>query len=182
MNTKRHRSWPLPRKREYTPDEKVDPLPPRGFFGTDDFMRARFFSAIIERYTTKAETELLVKFAREHRMPGMSFADTLESMGAYLHMGPIEAKDKLIAASHKPREQLEREFRLTAAVHEATLAHGPDGKRIFRIVVETLQALFPGATNDRIKGAIEAGNTPDGFSVPATIEAMVLTESTNPLG
>lgn len=174
------KSWPLPMRKTYAEGEKLDPLPPGEFFGKDDFMRARFYSGVIERYATRAETELIVSHARDNRMPGMSFADTLEAMGSYLHMGPRDAKDKLIENTKKPKEQLEREHALTAAVREVMKNMGADSTEIFKVFVSTMQKLYPVATQARILAALEAGNTRDGFSVPAVIEAMALTQDVEP--
>lgn len=174
---KRLKSWPLPKnKHTLAEGEPAGDLPPPGFFGKDDFMRVRFFSALIERYATKTETDMFVTHARAHRMVGMSFADTLEAMGSYLHMGPREAKDRLLAETQKPKETLEREYMLTGVVKEAMQTHGANGTEVFKLLVQALRKLYPGATDERIKMALDAGNSQHGFSVPSVIEVMNITE------
>lgn len=176
MNRSKRKHFPLPA-------QKGDALPPPGFFEGDDFMRARYFSAVIERYANRAETQALVTFARERRMPGMSFADALEAMASYLHRGPDNAIERLIAQTKKPKEQYEREFQLTEAVHEvlksARTSEEETAKAVFRALFDRMRAIYPKATEERIKGALAAGNTTEGFSVPAVVEAMALTEDAN---
>lgn len=164
-------------RRFQVPRSKQEALPPPGAFGRDDFHRARFFSAVIEKYATKAETETLVAFARESRLPGLSFADMLESMGSYIHGAEHSqhAIDQLLAHAKKPKEQMEREVLFAEAVRRILGSlEGHDA--ITLAMAEALVALYPNATRERVMGALAAGNTEQGFNVARVIETMQLTE------
>ncbi len=153
---------------------KGEPLPPYGVFGPDDFFRTTYFSDVIGLYATEAERTELVGLAREKRMPGMSFADTLEAMARYLHNGG--SAERLIETNKKPKEILEREMRITEIIREKTKNIRATRLEVFQAVANELRKMYPKATTQRLEGALEAGNTKDGYSVAAVIESMQLTE------
>lgn len=159
------------------PMQKTDPLPHPSAFGNDDFHRARYYSGVIERYSTKIEAEKLIAFAREARFPGLSFVAMLESMARFLHESPDTrtAIDKLIEHTKKPVDQIQKEMLFTGCVRVTMRKFEKPSDRSIALA-EGLALLYPKATRERIMGALEAGNTEQGFNVERVIETMQLTE------
>lgn len=159
------------------PREPRAPVPDAAAFKGDDFHRARYFSALIERYATRAEAETMIKFAREKRAPGMSFADTIQSVALFIHYADDQKKaiERMIANTKKTKEHVERDLLFAAACREAVIKY-EGGPRTFPALRDALLTLYPGATKERILSALEAGNTPEGFSTATVIECMQLTE------
>lgn len=151
------------------PRSREEALPEAGVFGRDDFLRAKFYSDVVARYVIGEHHAKLVAFAREKRMPFMSFADTLEAMARYLHAGgPIE---KLLKSADKPESQLHAEFKFTEIVREAMKKHGT-GHASLPFICEGLHQLFPAATREQCESAIKAGITSQGFNATTVIETM----------
>ncbi len=165
------------RKREYwlrnlkVPTSPTDELPPVGAFGhREELTRTRFYSEVIAHYTDKEQHELLVTFAREKRMPFMSFGDQLEAMARHLHDGkPVET---LLNAAKKPQHQLEAEFKLVEIVREGTKRYGT-GHKAVPYICEGLHQLFPKATREQIEMGFKAGITEVGFNTSRVIETML---------
>lgn len=154
------------------PKNRSDELPQPGIFGSNnDFLRAKYYSDVIAVYVKKEEHEILVAFAREKRMPFMTFADHLEAMGRYLHRGGDV--EKLIADSKKPQAQLEAEFKFVEIVREGMKKDRGGGGRFSAFLREGLHQLFPKATIVQIDMALKAGNTKRGFSAAVVIETMM---------
>ncbi len=158
------------------PTSREDALPEVGAFGFDDFYRARYFSQVIEKYTTQAQAEALVKFARERRVSGMSFADTLEATARFLHSGVDGAVERMMAMTKKSPQHTEREVAFNLACRAAMATYGTKGDDVFKAMLEGLCTIYPHATRERILGAMNLGNTDEGFSVGNVIEAMELGE------
>mgnify|MGYP000434840814 CR=1 FL=1 len=159
------------------PTSKAEPLPPIGAFGTDDFYRARYFSSVIESYApTPTAAAVLVAFARMKRMPSMSFADTLEAMARFIHQGGDDAFEVMISNTTLSREEHEIATMFREIVQESIAHHGDDSRKIFVAMIECLRVAYPKASLERIKGALQCGNTEQGFSTGKVLEAMRLTE------
>lgn len=161
----------------HLPPSREHALPVVGAFGTDDFYRARYFSQVIEKYTTKQQAEVMVKFSRERRVPNMSFADTLEATARFLHSGVEGAVERMMAMTMKTPQHTEREVAFNLACRAAMANFGASGSDVFKAMVEGLCTVYPGATRDRIMSAMELGNTDAGFSTSNVIEAMELSEA-----